>query len=139
MTTLGVLAATAGVAYTYATSQRLAPLDSSILLRYNGYYGAATMVAARPILGVGPGNYITAFNRYRPLTYNQGDLWAARFTTASNFYFTALTETGLLGAAGFILLLLAIFRFLRADIKQKRAVGWGLVPGWRGSRKTWRR
>jgi len=79
-----------------------------------------------PIFGIGPGNYITAFNRYRPLAYNQGDLWAARFTSASNFYFTALTETGLLGAAGLILLLLAVFRVLRADLRQRKLVGWGL-------------
>ncbi|MEJ2441791.1 MAG: hypothetical protein P8Y06_02640 [Patescibacteria group bacterium] len=57
-----------------------------------------------PFLGVGPANYLTAFNRFRPVSYNQTDLWAVRFTSARDFYLTLLTETGLLGAAGLILL-----------------------------------
>src|SRR6185369_15743171 len=35
-----------------------------------------------PILGVGPGNYLTAFSRFRPIDYNQSDLWAVKFATA---------------------------------------------------------
>lgn len=33
------------------------PLDASLLLRYNSYYGAATMALDRPLLGFGPGTY----------------------------------------------------------------------------------
>ena len=33
------------------------PVDGSLLLRYNGYYGAADMIMDRPLLGFGPGNY----------------------------------------------------------------------------------
>lgn len=33
------------------------PMDGSLLLRYNGYYGAARMVLDRPVLGFGPGQY----------------------------------------------------------------------------------
>ncbi len=69
-----------------------------------------------PLWGVGPGNYLTAFNRFRPLSYNQTDLWAVRFTSGRNFYLTLLTETGLLGAAGIILLLVAIYRKSRARL-----------------------
>ena len=69
-----------------------------------------------PLLGVGPGNYLTAFNRFRPLSYNQTDLWAVRFTSGRDFYLTLLTETGLLGAAGIILLLVAVYRKSRAKL-----------------------
>ncbi|MBI5093372.1 MAG: O-antigen ligase family protein [Candidatus Hydrogenedentes bacterium] len=57
-----------------------APLDSSFLLRYHSYYGAAKMIAQRPLLGFGPGAYVienppfwTAYEREhfaRDLMYN---------------------------------------------------------------------
>lgn len=33
------------------------PTDGSLILRYNGYYGAAQMILDKPVFGVGPGNY----------------------------------------------------------------------------------
>ena len=78
-----------------------------------------------PIFGVGPGNYLTAFSRFRPLSYNTTDLWPIKFATANDFYLTALTETGLLGAAGFILLILSVYRMVRGKLRG-RSSG---VPG----------
>lgn len=72
----------------------------------------------KPILGIGPGNYPTAFSRFRPLSFNTSDLWPIKFSTASGFYLTLLTETGLLGAAGIILLFLTAFRKLRDALKE---------------------
>ncbi len=66
-----------------------------------------------PLLGVGPGNYLTAFNRFRPLTYNQSQFWNIRFTNSRNFYFTVITEVGFLGAMGLITLLLFVFRQIK--------------------------
>lgn len=34
------------------------PLDGSLLLRYNSYFSACKMIAAEPVLGYGPGNYV---------------------------------------------------------------------------------
>lgn len=34
------------------------PLDSSLLLRYNSFYGAAQMILDRPLLGFGPGTFV---------------------------------------------------------------------------------
>ena len=73
-----------------------------------------------PIFGVGPGNYLTAFSRFRPLSYNTTDLWPIKFATANDFYLTALTETGLLGAAGFILLILSVYRMVRGKFRGLR-------------------
>jgi tetratricopeptide (TPR) repeat protein len=64
---------------------------------------AVDAIKGSPVLGVGPGNYLTAFSRFRPISYNQSDLWAVKFATATNFYVTVLTETGLLGIIGLIL------------------------------------
>lgn len=80
-----------------------------------------------PILGVGPGNYLTAFNRFRPLSYNSSDLWAIKFATANNFYLTLLTEAGLLGFAAVVLLLVSIYKTLRKDFKELKLVNWGFA------------
>lgn len=91
------------------------------------WFIAVDTLKTSPFFGVGPGNYITAFNQFRPLTFNQTDLWAIKFSTANDFYLTALTETGLLGAAGFILLILAAYRLIKKDMVEKKLVGWGLA------------
>jgi tetratricopeptide (TPR) repeat protein len=70
-----------------------------------------------PLLGVGPANYLTAFNLFKPLSYNQTDLWQIRFTTASNHYFTLVTETGLLGLFALSVLLISVYRYVCRDLK----------------------
>lgn len=79
-----------------------------------------------PLLGVGPGNYMTAFNRYRPITFNATPIWAVKYSTAGNYYFTLFTETGLLGLAGVLILLWAFVRDTKKQLKETKLVNWGL-------------
>lgn len=79
---------------------------------------AVDSLKENPILGVGPGNYLTAFNRFRPISYNTTDLWATRFTAARNWPLTILTEAGLLGFAAFVLLAWRVFLMLKENFKQ---------------------
>jgi tetratricopeptide (TPR) repeat protein len=81
----------------------------------------------KPLLGVGAGNYLTAFNRFRPVSYNQSDLWRIRFTSGRNFYFTTITETGLMGLAALIIFAFPIYRIIGKGTKEKRLVGWNTV------------
>jgi tetratricopeptide (TPR) repeat protein len=71
-----------------------------------------------PIWGVGPGNYLTAFNLYRPIAYNGTSLWLVRFTTAGNFYLTLITEVGIVGLAAIVLLLIGIYKNLSQDLRR---------------------
>ena len=81
-----------------------------------------------PLLGVGPGNYIYAFNRLRPLTFNQTELWRLRFTSARNYGLSAVTETGLLGTAALILIVYSVIRMIRTNNdKERKLVGWNRV------------
>ena len=80
-----------------------------------------------PLFGTGPGNYITAFNRFRPLAYNQTDLWAIKFATASSYFLTVLTEAGLLGIAGFILLFYSLYKTARKEFREMKLVKWGFT------------
>lgn len=63
-----------------------------------------------PLFGTGPANYLSAFNLFRPVGYNQTDLWQIRFTTASNYYLTLLTETGFIGLFALAILLIATYK-----------------------------
>jgi len=77
---------------------------------------AVGVIAKSPIFGFGPGNYLSAFNQFRPVTYNKTDLWAVRFTTATDYYLTALTETGFVGLFALALLLISVYKFVRKGI-----------------------
>jgi len=93
----------------------------------NGWFIAVDSLKESPVFGIGPGNYISAFNRYRPLSYNAGDIWAVKFATSRSYYLTALTEAGMLGVAGLILLGLTLYRIAKRDIKEKKLVHWGFA------------
>jgi len=80
-----------------------------------------------PILGIGAANYQEAFNRFRPIVYNTTDNWNLTFSSANNYYLTALTEVGLLGFAALILLAVVIYRTIQKDITEKKLVGWGIA------------
>jgi tetratricopeptide (TPR) repeat protein len=56
------------------------------------------------LLGTGPETYLTAFTRLRPVYLNlDNNLWSVRFSESSNFLFTLITTTGLIGALAFLL------------------------------------
>lgn len=65
------------------------------------------------VLGVGPGNYLSAFSRFLPLSYNLTDLWATRFANGQDFFLTMITENGLLGAAAIGVLVYAAITMFR--------------------------
>jgi tetratricopeptide (TPR) repeat protein len=78
----------------------------------------AESIKESPLLGVGVGNYLSAFNRYRPISYNSTDLWNLRYSSADNFYFNLLTETGILGLAAAFILLFSVYEILRKNAKE---------------------
>ena len=75
-----------------------------------------------PFVGVGPSNYLSAFNLFRPVTYNASPNWALRFNSARNFYLTAATETGVLGLIVYGLLLLAVYNLVKKTIATFKGV-----------------
>ncbi len=66
-----------------------------------------------PFTGVGSGNYLSAFSRFIPISYNATPQWSIRFSNANNFYLTAITETGLIGLASLVVLLIAFYKVAR--------------------------
>jgi len=82
------------------------------------WFVAVDSLKQSPLLGVGPGNYITAFNKFRPLSFNSTSLWSTRFVSGQSFLFTAITETGIVGGAAFLLLVYSILRTTREAFKK---------------------
>lgn len=73
-----------------------------------------------PFVGAGPANYLSAFNLYRPISYNQTSLWQTRFSSANNYYFTLITELGFVGLAALVVLFIQIYKVLRDNYKQQK-------------------
>jgi len=81
------------------------PPNSPSLVDYNtSWVISIDTLKQSPLLGVGPGNYLTAFNNFRPISYNQGDFWNVKFVSARSFYLTLLVETGFFGLFALVLI-----------------------------------
>jgi tetratricopeptide (TPR) repeat protein len=78
----------------------------------------AESIKESPLLGIGVGNYLSAFNLYRPISYNSTDLWNLRYSSADNFYFNLLTETGIWGLAAALILLFSIYKVVKENVKE---------------------
>ncbi len=77
---------------------------------------AIETVKQSPVLGIGPGNYLTAFNLYRPNGYNSSPYWQIRFSTSRSWYLTIVTETGVLGGVAIVLLAFVSLKYLEQII-----------------------
>jgi len=90
-----------------------------ILLSYqSGWIIAIEALKNKPLFGIGPANFISAFNVFRPIGINLTDQWAIKFGYSSNFYFHLLTTTGILGALAIAFLIWSVLRVVSTQIKQ---------------------
>lgn len=58
------------------------------------------------LFGIGPGNFLQAFNQFKPAFFNQDKNWSVRFGNSSNEYFQILTTIGLFGLIAYLILAL---------------------------------
>lgn len=63
-----------------------------------------------PIWGVGAGNFVTAFNAFRPDSYNLTPMWANGFLHSSNGILNLWTE---LGIVGIVVVMVALINLLK--------------------------
>lgn len=73
-----------------------------------------------PLFGVGPDNFLSAFNRFRPITFNNNNFWNVRFGNATNFPFDLLTTGGLLGLGVYLLLFIKTIKLWLKAFQQKK-------------------
>ena len=79
-----------------------------------------------PIWGIGIGNFMEAFNKYRPDTYNVTKFWANGFRTSASGILQIWTELGVVAMAILAILSTMIIR-LKKDLRWYRLVALGLV------------
>lgn len=72
--------------------------DASWRIAYN-------TIASFPsaFIGVGPANFFTGYNLFRPASFNQAPEWSLRFDTALSHYANIIVTMGAIGIVGFIL------------------------------------
>jgi cytochrome c-type biogenesis protein CcmH/NrfG len=66
---------------------------------------AVENLKVNPIFGVGPGNFIEAFSRFRPASFNLSALWSTTFGVSSVGLLNLWTE---LGTVGLVIILLLV-------------------------------
>ncbi len=89
----------------------------------------ATSVEAfkrRPIFGVGPQNFNTAFSRFRPREFNQGDNWNIRFGLSHSWLLQVWAELGILGLTIFILLFIRSLKLVKKQVD----LSYFLIAAW---------
>lgn len=95
-----------------AASPKLLPLSS-------GWSIGLETFKRNPVLGVGPGNFIEAFARFRPVEFNNTAVWNLRFSTSSNWFLHIFTTMGLLGIASFAWIILKAWQYGRWHLKDQ--------------------
>ena len=85
--------------------------NTPLILPYsNAWAIAIEAFKQNPLWGVGPGNFVSAFNRFRPISFNQNEFWNVRFDTSSNYLLHLLTVSGVIGLITFVWLTLKILK-----------------------------
>ncbi len=95
---------------------------------FSSWATAVETFKRRPLRGIGPGNYIVAFNLYRPREFNQTDFWSVRFGSAHSWILQVWTELGLLGLV--VIGLLVYFSIKAAQRGNDKRLVWLLSAIW---------
>ncbi|PIS15038.1 hypothetical protein COT63_02085 [Candidatus Shapirobacteria bacterium CG09_land_8_20_14_0_10_38_17] len=65
--------------------------------------------AKTALLGIGPGNFPVAYQRFRPMTINNTPAWNFYFNSSFGEYLNLLTEVGILGLVALVWIILKAF------------------------------
>jgi tetratricopeptide (TPR) repeat protein len=71
-----------------------------------GWSIAIDTIKQSPFLGFGPSNFNESFSKLRPIEFNSTPSWNTKFIVSTNNLFTILSEVGLLGLLGFVIILI---------------------------------
>jgi putative inorganic carbon (hco3(-)) transporter len=100
----------------------------SAVQRLAFWQAGLNMFENNPVLGVGIGNYMEAYPQYAA----QG--WETVLGHAHDYYLNAAAETGVVGLAAYIALLIAAFRQVSAAVRSApRGIWYGVALGLLGS------
>ncbi|KKP46288.1 MAG: hypothetical protein UR39_C0012G0010 [Candidatus Woesebacteria bacterium GW2011_GWA1_33_30] len=75
-----------------------------------GWQITTDSIKISPFIGIGPANYLDAFNKFKPLSYNSGENWAQKYYYGPSLLLTIASETGILGLSLFLILFFVIIK-----------------------------
>jgi tetratricopeptide (TPR) repeat protein len=82
---------------------------------------ALSAIKESPMIGSGPTTYSSVYQKNRP--ENLGDYWSVNFNSASSYFLTLVSTTGILGGLAFLFLtisgVVALFKGIAKKAKQK--------------------
>jgi len=76
-----------------------------------------------PLVGYGPGNFITSYTKFRPKEINKANilqLWTVRFDQSGSAVLTAIAETGILGLFGMLAAALLLGILIYRELSTKK-------------------
>lgn len=69
-------------------------------------------IKSKPLFGIGPGQFETAFTQFKPYSLNQFDNFTTRYRTSGNEIFNLVTELGFFGLAILILFFTRLWKLI---------------------------
>jgi len=87
----------------------------TLLPKLAGWSIAIDTLKSKVLFGAGPGNFLTQFTRFKPISINQTDLWAVNFATSANEYLHLLTTLGIGGLVSFGLVIAGFFKLTKHE------------------------
>lgn len=86
------------------------------LLNYKtGWSIAIDSIKESPLLGVGPSNFSYAFNKFRPISFNNENNWNLKYLQNSGQFLNTLSEVGIIGAV--LIIYLCFLLYKNRDLK----------------------
>ncbi|MGB9911624.1 MAG: tetratricopeptide repeat protein [Microgenomates group bacterium] len=96
------------------------PASLTLLPYSTGWAIAGETFKQKPLFGVGPADFVSAFNQYRPVNFNRFNFWNIRFGVSSSHLLQIWTETGLIGLITFLLVILTLIKVFKKVNKEER-------------------
>lgn len=97
-------------------------LPTEVALSQSGSWQVAKGVAnVKPIFGFGDGNFIMAFDQFKPPSINNSQFWNVRFANGTSEFFNLFVERGVVGVAALAFFLFCVLRSV--FVKEKRGEG----------------
>ena len=76
-----------------------------------------------PVLGSGPGTYMSDFVKYKPVEFNQSNFWNVRFDKGSSHLMEMVSSVGILGVLSYLLILFIFLLIISLSLQKMRDKG----------------
>lgn len=106
---------------------QIVSVNQPLLLPGRAGWAIAVETLKNPVnalFGVGPGQFLTAFTRFKPINLNLANLWSIRFFNSSTEIMQVITTLGLVGLAAYFYL---IGKFLKLKTKGPEFFAAGVI------------